>query len=357
MEENRIFLAKETNIHFNLATEKYLIESFNPDSNVLFLWKNSPTVVIGRYQNPWEECRLESMRKDGVALARRCSGGGAVYQDLGNICFTIITPAKKANKAKNFEVVLRALELMGLEANLSGRNDILVDGKKISGSAFQTTCGRFCHHGTMLISTNLTRLSQYLTPNQHKLESHGVKSVSSRVANLTEFLPSATTELFASCIAQAFNGIFGEALSATLQEQCSIEEVSKEKLEVYPLLRQSFATFSSNEWNFGKCPTFTDKLSGRTSSGLVTFYLTVKKGSITKAFVSTDALQTQDSDQALEQELGTLTTILVGLPYNAIEIREVAEAADRAADKKIAHGFVCDCLRLLATLITNERTQ
>ena len=334
MDEKRIFMTTETDIHFNLATEKYLIEEFNPDSTVLFLWKNSPTVVIGRYQNPWEECRLSLMEKDGVTLARRCSGGGAVYQDLGNICFTFITPAENANKVKNFDLVLRALDIMGIKAQLSGRNDILVEGRKVSGSAFQTTHGRFCHHGTMLITTDLTKLPNYLTPNQHKLESHGVKSVTSRVANLSEFLPSATTEMFASCMAKAFD------------EQCSIETITKEKMKSYPSLRQSFETFSSKEWNLGKCPTFTDKLTGKLSDGVISFYLTVKKGVIVDVSVSSDTLYSLDFEE--------LKRTLIGTSYEASEI---CKKADEREDKiKIAHDFVCDSLRLLASLIIKERT-
>lgn len=331
MEEKRIFLTQETDIHFNLATEKYLIEDYNPDSTVLYLWKNNPVVVIGRYQNPWEECCLKALQKDNVCLARRCSGGGAVYQDLGNICFTIITPVKKANKENNFKLVLRALELMGIKAVLSGRNDVLVEGKKVSGSAFQTTCGRFCHHGTMLVSSDLTKLPTYLTPNQQKLESHGVKSVSSRVAKLTEFLPSATTDLFASCLIKAFDEYYGE--------QCPVEVITKEKIADYPKIRQSFELFSSNQWNLGKSPTFTVKHTGRLSYGMVTFYLTIKKGLITEATVSTDVLLTEGVQE--------LSQSLVGLPYASTEIASAAASED----KKIAHSFVCDSLKLLSSLI------
>lgn len=334
MEKRHIFVTTENNIHFNLATEKYLIENYDADSSILFLWKNRPTVVIGRYQNPWEECRLSLLEQDGVALARRCSGGGAVYHDLGNICFTLIDPADKANKAKNFELVLRALSLMGVQATLSGRNDVLVEGRKISGSAFQTTHGRFCHHGTMLISTNLSKLPDYLTPNQHKLESHGVKSVASRVANLTEFIPTATTEQFAQCLAKVFD------------EQCPIETINKEKIEIYPELRQSFETFSSKEWNYGKSPAFTDKLSGRFSDGVVSFYLTVEKGIITKASVSSDAMSTQGVEE--------LPQYLLNLKYDAGEIEKKAKELEQENLKEAA--FISGALRLLANLILKERT-
>lgn len=339
MEEKHIFLATETDIHFNLATEKYLIEDYNPASTVLFLWKNAPAVVIGRYQNPWEECALNLLKQEGVALARRCSGGGAVYQDLGNICFTLIAPASyavaghasvghnkqdKEIKAKNFDLVLKALELMGIKAQLSGRNDLLVEGRKVSGSAFQTTHGRFCHHGTMLVATDLTKLSAYLTPNAHKLESHGVKSVSSRVANLTEFNRLATTEGFATCLAQTF------------AQQCPIESISKEKMDLYPNLRQSFEFFSSKQWNLGNSPTFTNKLTGRTSFGIVTFYLTVKKGRITEARVSSDTL--------LDCGVPELEKALVGLPYDWEEIKTAQNSFKN-------NEFVCGSLELLSNLI------
>ncbi len=328
--QNRhIFVTKETNIHFNLATEKYLIEHYDPNSTILFLWKNSPTVVIGRYQNPWEECRLRLMENDSVSLARRCSGGGAVYQDLGNICFTIICPAEEANKAKNFEMVLNALKMMGVEATLSGRNDVLVDGRKVSGSAFQTTQGRFCHHGTMLISTNLSKLPDYLTPNEHKLQSHGVKSVASRVANLTEFVPKATTDLFASCMAKAFD------------EQCPIEVISEEKLGMYPELKQSFEIFSSKDWNLGKSPKFTNKLSGRFSDGVVSFYLTVEKGVITQVSIASDALSTQGVEM--------LPQYLIGLKYDAPVIEKRANEIEEMDIKEVA--FISGALRLLSSLI------
>lgn len=328
--QNRhIFVTKETDIHFNLATEKYLIENYDPDSTILFLWKNSPTVVIGRYQNPWEECRLSLMEKDSVALARRCSGGGAVYQDLGNICFTIICPAQEADKEKNFEKVLKALEMMGVKATLSGRNDVLVDGRKVSGSAFQTTQGRFCHHGTMLISTNLSKLPDYLTPNEHKLQSHGVKSVASRVANLTEFVPNATTDLFASCMAKAFD------------KQCPVEVISEEKLGLYPQLKQSFEIFSSREWNLGKSPKFTNKLSGRFSGGVVSFYMTVEKGVITQVSISSDALSTQGVEM--------LPQYIIGLKYDAPVVEKRAIEVEKMDIKEVA--FISGALRLLSSLI------
>jgi len=333
-EDCYVFVSKDNDIHFNLAVEKFFIEDFDAKSTVLFLWKNNPVVVIGRYQNPWEECRLTAMEENGVALARRCSGGGAVYQDLGNICFTIISPANEGDKARNFGVVLDALDMMGVKASLSGRNDVLIDGRKVSGSAFQTTKGRFCHHGTMLVSTDLTKLSDYLTPDKRKLESHGVKSVSSRVANFVEFLPSATTDLFASCMVTAFTKEFCKKDENL--KQCPINLIDREKNAIFSMIEQSFATFSSKEWNLGKSPSFTDKLSGRFFGGGVTFYLNVKKGIIEKADISSDTLSVNGVEE--------LKKNLVSLPYDVNEIKKRATA--------ITDSFASGALELLANLLS-----
>lgn len=340
MEKRCVFVSDETNIHFNLALEKYLIEEFDPASTVLLLWRNSPVVVIGRYQNPWEECRLTAMETNGVALARRCSGGGAVYQDLGNICFTIIAPVAKGDKARNFGIVLDALDMMGVKAQLSGRNDVVVDCRKVSGSAFQTTKGRFCHHGTMLVSTDLSKLVDYLTPDKRKLESHGVRSVASRVANLVEFCPNATTSLFASCMAKAFRkGFVGDRYEANDEKECPIEHIDLEKTKCWPSFGQSFEMFSSREWNFGKSPTFTDRLSGRCELGSMTFYLEVKKGVVSEASVSSDTLASGGIER-LEAEI-------VGMPYDAARAKERANAS--------SDPFVSVALALLSNLIVESQ--
>lgn len=328
-----IFTSIDTDIHFNLALEKYLVEELDPKSTVLFLWRNSPVVVIGRYQNPWEECRLSEMADKGVVLARRCSGGGAVYQDLGNICFTIISPVEEGRKERNFKAVADALGYMGIEAQISGRNDITVDGLKVSGSAFQTTKGRFCHHGTMLVSTDLACLPNYLTPDKRKLESHGVRSVASRVANLVDFAPAASTELFASCMETAFAKEFasdgGECLKIIL---------GKDKIDELPGLRQSYDFFSSKEWNLGRSPSFTDRLSGRFGFGGITFYLTVKKGVVSEVSVSSDTL-VPGGVECLEEAIA-------GLPYDAQAINERAHAT--------ADPFVSGALALLSNLMVGN---
>ena len=135
----------------NLAVERYLLEHTPAGSVTLYLWQNKNTVVIGRNQNPWAECNMAQLRRDGGHLVRRLSGGGAVYHDSGNLNFTFLTDARTYNLARQLEVITGALKSLGINAGKSGRNDILVDGRKVSGNAFYTSGGKKYHHGTLLI--------------------------------------------------------------------------------------------------------------------------------------------------------------------------------------------------------------
>lgn len=134
----RILKSEVTNPWFNLATEDWIFNTLNPDSHTLFLWRNSETVVIGRSQNPWVECKTDKMAEDDVFLARRQSGGGAVFHDLGNTNFTFLSPKADYDQDANFTIIINALKKLGVDATLSGRNDMQVGDRKISGSAFNT---------------------------------------------------------------------------------------------------------------------------------------------------------------------------------------------------------------------------
>lgn len=274
-----IIQASSHNAACNLAGEAELIES--PYSHILYLWENDPCVVIGRYQNPFDECDLKAMERDEVLLVRRNSGGGAVYHDRGNICFTIIRDREPRQQLKeNFDFVIQVLGTLGIEATLSGRNDILVQGKKVSGNAFQYTKDRFCHHGTLLVGSNLSIMSRYLTPNKEKLESHAVKSVGSRVGNLKEFQPDITNEKVMEAFVQAFRKRYGAT---------PLEAVDYEKKESTKTLAQHF---SDKAILLKKTPPFSWKGSHRFSWGSVTVGLSVKEGVIMEADIATDCLDT-----------------------------------------------------------------
>lgn len=210
-----ILHAESNNILFNLATEEYMFDHLPTRSPILFLWRNSPTIIIGKHQNPWKECRVQLLEDDGITLARRKSGGGCVYQDFGNSVFSFLNPIQDFGtqdyKTMNNDILIQSLKKFGVNAEPTGRNDICVDGRKVSGSAYKLSLGKrdgsgrkSLHHGTMLLDLDLNALQKYLNPNKAKLLSKGVDSVISRVMNLKERVPDISHEQFSSALAVAF---------------------------------------------------------------------------------------------------------------------------------------------------------
>eukprot|EP01125_Pyxidicula_operculata_P019706 TRINITY_DN7166_c0_g2_i1.p1 TRINITY_DN7166_c0_g2~~TRINITY_DN7166_c0_g2_i1.p1 ORF type:complete len:241 (+),score=17.29 TRINITY_DN7166_c0_g2_i1:33-755(+) len=192
---NKVVVLKSTSNDaiFNLATEEWIFRELNPEKQTLFLWRNGPTVVIGKHQNPWKECHISNMEQAGVTLARRQSGGGAVYQDLGNTCFTFLSSKNDYSIERNMSIICNALkEDFNINVQVTGRNDITLvgDGRKISGSAFKQTNKSCFHHGTIMINVDVDALTNYLNPNILKLQSKGVSSVRGRVANLSQISSS-----------------------------------------------------------------------------------------------------------------------------------------------------------------------
>ena len=178
-----------TNPYDNLAAEEYLTFHAGDDDVILFLWQNAHTVVIGKNQNPWRECNVEQIKADNVYLARRLSGGGAVYHDMGNLNFTFIARSGRYDIGRQTDIILLACRLMGIRAEKNGRNDLTVDGKKFSGHAYYSSNDYNYHHGTLMINVSEEDLPRYLNVSDAKLESKGVASVRSRVTNLIDHIP------------------------------------------------------------------------------------------------------------------------------------------------------------------------
>ena len=155
----------------NLAVEEYLLLHCEPQECILYLWQNQNTVVIGRNQNAWKECKVDSLEENGGHLARRLSGGGAVYHDLGNLNFTFLVSKENYSIDRQLEVIVKAVQKLGAKAEKSGRNDILIDGKKFSGNAFYEQEQHCYHHGTLMMNVNKEMLSKYLTVSKEKLQS------------------------------------------------------------------------------------------------------------------------------------------------------------------------------------------
>lgn len=193
----------------NLALEEFLTETVDDDEVILYLWQNANTVVIGRHQNPWQECHMQKIEEDSVSLVRRLSGGGAVYHDLGNLNFTFITTDKLYDVHRQLSVIIEAVQGLGITAQFSGRNDILAEGKKFSGNAFYRTKNKRYHHGTLLVDVDKEKMGRYLNVTLPKLQGNGVKSVKSRVVNLKEFNGSMTIPRLKESIISAAEKIYG----------------------------------------------------------------------------------------------------------------------------------------------------
>ena len=193
------------NPYHNLAVEEYL---FRNGEDVIILWQNEPTVVIGKNQNAYRELNLDYIKEKGIKIARRITGGGAVYHDLGNLNFSFISKNSASNEIdfKSYtEPIIEALSKMGVKAELSGRNDILVDGRKISGNAQYNSEGKVLHHGTLLFSADFSVLSEALHVDEEKIRSKSIKSYRSRVANIKEFTnENYTLEDFISLLEEFF---------------------------------------------------------------------------------------------------------------------------------------------------------
>ena len=189
--------------------EQYLTDNQEEGMVTMYLWKNQRTVVIGYNQNPYSECNVQLLLDEGGHLMRRGTGGGAVYHDLGNINFSFIADKKLYDVRKQLSVIQDALLSYGLQTEISGRNDLTCEGRKFSGNAFAKGQRNNLHHGTILIKTDGAMMQRYLIVDKAKLMKNGVKSVASRVINLSELVPELTSESIKQPLIASFEKIYG----------------------------------------------------------------------------------------------------------------------------------------------------
>jgi len=293
----------------NLALEEYFLVNQKPGEATLFLWQNKDTVVIGRNQNPWTECNIPLMEEDNIRLARRITGGGAVFHDIGNLNFSFILNLDSYDVKRQCGIIIKALAPLGIEAEMSGRNDIVVDGKKFSGNAFGIRGMNGLHHGTILISANKERMARYLTVSADKSKAKGVTSVKSRVTNLCDIKPDLTPGIIKEAVTKAFQneyGVEGEVIHFSEQDRSMWPDD--------PFFRNIIARNSSWEWNFGETPDFDVTIKNRFSWGGVEFYFKLDGAVIKKAEVYSDAL--------CEELIAELPGILQGARLNGRELSD-----------------------------------
>lgn len=263
--------------HKNLATEKYLMDRVQPGECILYLWQNKNTVVIGKNQNAFAECRTTLLQDEGGVLARRLSGGGAVFHDLGNLNFTFLMCKEDYDLDRQLTVIELACKLSGINAERSGRNDILADGRKFSGNAFYQNRTHAYHHGTLMVDVDKEKLGRYLSPSKAKLEAKGVASVRSRVVNLSELAPGLTIGEMKQFMSRAFGEVYGlDADILTLQDS---EEILALKAE-----------YGSWEYLYGTPMPFTFSCEDRFPWGSVQLQLDAKNAIITDVRLYSDAM-------------------------------------------------------------------
>jgi len=244
MSKTRVLISLETDPYLNQAFEEILFSNTLEASPILFLWKNSDSVVFGKHQVPWAEFDVLTAFEEGIRLVRRTSGGGTVYHDLGNLNFSFVCHKENLDLEKNFSVLLHALKSLGIKAFLNERRDITVEGFKVSGSAYRFSRGKTIHHGTLLISSDLLRLRKILMPVcEVRVVSHAVRSYPSQVANLHDFVPVSENE-----VVEAFVDSFARTYGKP-----EIEHICRKNISG---VEKVSARFSSWDWIFGNTPQF-----------------------------------------------------------------------------------------------------
>jgi len=278
---SRIFIynAQGTDPHENLAAEKALMDALAPGEVMLYLWQNLNTVVIGKNQNAWLECRTSLLEEEGGKLARRLSGGGAVYHDLGNLNFTFMMCKEDYDVDKQLAVIRRACALAGISAEKSGRNDLLADGRKFSGNAFYQDKVHAYHHGTLMVDVDKEKLGRYLSPPKAKLEAKGVASVRSRVVNLKELSPALTIDGMRANMIRAFQDVYGLTAGYFAMDASMIAKISQLKDQ-----------YGSWDYLYGAPLAFTFSCEEKFDWGYIGLQLEAKNGIIQEVGINTDAM-------------------------------------------------------------------
>lgn len=310
-----IFIENESlNPYFNLACEEYCLRELNLNDTIVMLWRDDNTIVVGKHQNAIEEINNEFVREHDIKVSRRITGGGAVYHDTGNLNYSFILDVDRVDvtNMKFFaEPVVKALEKMGIVSEFSGRNDITIDGKKISGTAQAIIKNRMLYHGTLLFDSNMEVLSKALKVKLDKVESKGIKSVKSRVTNIKDYLKEDYTVLDFKRIllSYLFDGQEFKEYMLTEKDMAAIKKLQTEK-------------FSTWDFIYGKAPEFNISNSRRFTGGSAEVFLDVKEGIINNIKIFGDFLGVKRVDD--------IENILTGKKYSYEDMKCALDGTDLA---------------------------
>lgn len=303
-----------TDAHYNMAFDQFCLEQLPLDEPLFYLWQNAPAVIIGLNQNAHTEVNLPYLETHGIKLARRVTGGGAVYHDLQNLNYTIVG---KTADLQHYGIdtprpIVEALQRLGVQAILSGRNDILVDGRKVSGYAKRGWRDRTMIHGTLMYDVDIETLSNVLNVNAEKLQVHGIASVRSRVANLKDYLTA--TEPYERAQRYKINSI--KELQTELEKILSRNYADKEVVlstdqlsAIEQIAKDKFCTW---EWNYGHSPSADIIRKRRFECGTIEVHISVAKGRIENLDFIGDFLG--------REPVSTLIRQLIGIPLDRQEI-------------------------------------
>lgn len=304
----RYIISENTDAYFNLASEEYLLK--HTDEEIFYLWRNDNAIIVGKNQNTLSEINVDYVKEKNIKVVRRLTGGGAVYHDLGNLNYTFIE-----NKKKNFndfrgfcEPITTALNEMGVEAEFSGRNDMTIEGKKFSGTAQCKYKDRVMHHGTLLFSSVKADISGALKPREIKFSGKSVKSVSSRITNISDHLEGDMDVIeFRNRVMKSVAGGMDQVTTFSDQEVSEIIRLRDEK-------------YAKWEWNYGHSPKFEMTREGRFPGGTLEVTIEVKKGVIEKIRIYGDFFGTRD--------VSILESALTGVAHNEETISKVLQNLD-----------------------------
>ena len=294
-----------TNPYYNMAFDEYCLESLPIDEPVFFLWQNRPAVIVGYNQEVNTEVNLDYLKEKGIDLVRRVTGGGAVYHDMENLNYTIVGRSEDLERdyPEYASIMVKALQTLGVPATLSGRNDILVEGRKVSGFAKRVCKDRLMVHGTLMYNVDVDVLTHVLNPSTTKLQSKGIASVRSRVANLCDYLPEIPDIQ-----------TFSQRLEEILSNNYTDTEYQLTETDLANIQRLTDKKFATWEWNYGRSPKATLVHSARLACGTVEIHLTLAENRIASCRFGGDFLGNLPTTD--------LESALINVVYNTESIRE-----------------------------------